>query len=55
MPMTELHTHCEICGSEPAIDGVWGEVDGLRQLWFCCKECREMIKNQRKAERRKNA
>jgi len=51
--MTELHTPCEVCGQEPAIDGVWGEVNGVRKLWFACEKCREDIKKQRKEERRR--
>jgi hypothetical protein len=49
----ELHrTLCEVCDKEPAITIQGGEYDERRRMWFCCLGCREIIRDERKKERR---
>lgn len=53
MPLTPeerrvLQPMCDICDKEPASEIQGGEVNGQHGLWFCCKSCKQRIKDERK-------
>lgn len=49
-----IHAPCEICNNAPASE-IQGGVDPAthrRKLWFCCKECKSKIIDERRSKRR---
>ena len=49
-----LHTPCEICKTEPAIEmkGGINFITQSRGFWFVCLECKQRIIDERKGYRR---
>jgi hypothetical protein len=39
---------CEVCLKEQASEFQGGVINNMRQLWFCCKKCKQKILDERK-------
>jgi len=52
--LMKMATHCEICDSEPATELQGGLFNGQRNIWMCCKSCKQKIIDERKRDRRSN-
>ena len=43
-----MHPACEICNAAPASEIQGGIVNDKRGVWFCCRACKQRIKDERK-------